>query len=60
METYSPMGIKLRFILNINDGLVVLAIAGLIMIIYLNIDEFKTQKKNEKLEGIMRFSTIYL
>jgi hypothetical protein len=40
METYSSMGINLRFILNINDGLVVLAIAGLIMIIYLNIDEF--------------------
>lgn len=40
METYSPMGIKLRFILNINDGLVVQVIAGLIMIIYLSIEEF--------------------
>lgn len=40
METYSPMGVKLRFTLNTNDGLEVLAKAGSTMITYLNIDVF--------------------
>lgn len=40
METYSPMGVKLRFTLNTNDGLEVLVKAGSIMIIYLNTDDF--------------------
>ena len=40
METYSPMGVKLRLTLNTNDGVAEVVKVGLIMIVYLNIEEF--------------------